>query len=91
MGIGCTVGSPAGSDTTARLVVTARLNVKAALVEPTWITLAELREIALANGCTPGQFAQCVDLLGGSPDPIMLAIYLRFNQFLPADFIIPRN
>jgi hypothetical protein len=54
-----------------------------------WTTLAELREIALASGCTKDQFEQCVRLLGGSPDPIMLALYLRFNDFLPADFKIP--
>ena len=54
-----------------------------------WTTIAELREIALASGCTSDQFEQCVRLLGGSPDPIMLALYLKFNDFLSADFQIP--
>jgi hypothetical protein len=58
-------------------------------VQSNWTTLAELREIALITGCTEDQFEQCVRLLGGSPDPIMLALYLRFNDFLPADFKIP--
>jgi hypothetical protein len=58
-------------------------------IQSAWATTAELRQIALASGCTLDQFEQCVRLLGGSPDPIMLALYLRFNAFLPADFMIP--
>jgi len=58
-------------------------------IRSAWTTTAELREIALASGCTADQFERCVRLLGGSPDPILLALYLRFNAFLPADFEIP--
>jgi hypothetical protein len=58
-------------------------------IQSNWTTIAELRDLALASGCTEDQFDQCVRLLGGSPDPIMLALYLRFNAFLPANFKIP--
>jgi hypothetical protein len=40
-----------------------------------WNTLAELRDYALAGGCTPAQFNQAVEAIGD--DPRDVAMYLQ--------------
>jgi hypothetical protein len=52
-------------------------------------TLEELREIALAHGCTPAQFARAVDVLGGNANPDFVARYLKRHAFVPASFDVP--
>jgi hypothetical protein len=52
-------------------------------------TIEELREIALANGCTSAQFARAVDVLGGNANPDFVARYLKRHAFLPATFEVP--
>ena len=58
---------------------------------PAWTTLAELREAALGDGCTPDEFARSIKLLGGNPSPYALACFLKINAFVRADFRIPHE
>ncbi|MDR3387923.1 MAG: hypothetical protein P4L92_12805, partial [Rudaea sp.] len=45
-----------------------------------WNTLAELREVAMARGCTPAQFAYSLEVMG--TDTHHVANYLQRHEFM---------
>jgi hypothetical protein len=47
-----------------------------------WKNLDELREISIASGCTPAQFANAVETVG--PNPQRVAKYLQRHRFIAA-------
>jgi hypothetical protein len=49
-------------------------------------TLDELREIAIANGCTPAQFDNAVETVGANANALAIARYLKRHSFLPDTF-----
>jgi hypothetical protein len=63
------------------LYVSGRKNMSA-LNAREWITLDELREFALAHGCTPAQFAYAVEVMGTQPKYV--ASYLLRHLFVSA-------
>ncbi|MEP6484619.1 MAG: hypothetical protein ABJB01_09215 [Rudaea sp.] len=53
------------------------------------VTLAQLKEAALRNGCTPAQFLRAVESAG--EDPVKVERYLKRNAFIPDNLIISGN
>jgi hypothetical protein len=54
-----------------------------------WLSLAELRREAIAQGCTPAQFTYAVEASG--KHPIRIARYLKLHNFLPQTFDVPNG
>jgi hypothetical protein len=55
--------------------------------EDLWLSLDELKDVAVSAGCTLAQFDYAVEVAG--VHPIRVARYLREHAFLPATFEIP--
>jgi hypothetical protein len=51
-----------------------------------WVSLDELRRLALAEGCTPAQFTYAIEVSGRHP--VRVARYLKQHSFLPLTFKI---
>jgi Protein of unknown function (DUF3606) len=54
-----------------------------------WVSLDDLRRMALAAGCTPAQFTYAVEATGRHP--VRVARYLKRHSFLPVTFKIPNE
>jgi hypothetical protein len=55
--------------------------------ETLWLTLDELRKIALAQACTPAQFSFAAEV--AAIHPVRVALNLKLHSFVPASFNIP--
>ena len=55
--------------------------------ENLWLSLDELKGVAVSAGCTPAQFSYAVEAAG--IHPIRVARYLKLHAFLPETFEIP--
>jgi hypothetical protein len=57
--------------------------------ENLWVSLDDLRRLALAAGCTPAQFTYAIEAIGRHP--VRVARYLKRHSFLPVTFKVPNE
>jgi hypothetical protein len=57
--------------------------------ENLWVSLDELRRLALLEGCTPAQFTYAIECAG--QHPVRVARYLKQHYFLPPTFEVPNG
>ena len=52
-----------------------------------WMSLEQIKSLALSGGCTPAEFARAVGIMGNHP--LRVARYLKRHCFFPGHFQIP--
>jgi hypothetical protein len=54
-----------------------------------WMSVDELKSMALSAGCAPEEFARAAEIMGNHP--LRVARYLKRHSFVPRTFEIPQG
>ncbi len=52
-----------------------------------WMSIDQIRSLALSGGCTPAEFTRAANIMGNHP--LRIARYLKRHCFVPGTFEIP--